>query len=241
MTAVLLRDPPTLLAPLPAAPNAGPRLLAGPPLVNGAKGFAEHWERLGRRPSGGAWLLDVLERSGLRGRGGAWFSTSRKWRSVAASAAGRGAVVVVNASEGEPLSAKDRTLIEHRPHLVLDGALLAAETIGADEVLIYLARSSRAATHALREALRARRGAGLRDVPVRLIHTAHRYVAGESSAVVRRANGGPAKPGFAPPHPSENGVAGSRLVMRSRIWARMRVLRLPASIDFSVESMVRAF
>jgi NADH:ubiquinone oxidoreductase subunit F (NADH-binding) len=208
VSAVLLQDPPTVEALMPATDSATPRLLAGTPLAAGAEQFDEHRERLGRRPRGGEWMFDVLERSGLRGRGGAWFSTSRKWRGAARAAAGQGAVVVVNASEGEPLSAKDKTLVEHRPHLVLDGALLAAETVGAGEVVIYLSRPSRAATRALHQALRARRRAGLRDVPVHLMHTAHRYVAGESSAVVRRANGGPAKPGFAPPHPLESGIGG---------------------------------
>ena len=164
--------------------------------------------RIGRRPLGSAWLVDTLERSGLRGRGGAWFPTSLKWRGVARAAAQQAAVVVVNASEGEPLSAKDRTLMQLRPHVIVDGALIAAETVGADEVLIYFSRPSRHATHALRHALRERRDAGLHELPVRVLHTAHRYVAGESSAVVRRANGGPAKPSFAPPHPSQAGVDG---------------------------------
>jgi NADH:ubiquinone oxidoreductase subunit F (NADH-binding) len=117
-------------------------------------------------------------------------------------------VVVVNASEGEPLSAKDRTLVAFRPHLVLDGAALAAETVGAEEVVIYLSRESRAAADALRRARRERRRAGLRERPVHLVRTAHRYVAGESSAVTRRLDGGPAKPRFTPPHPSDSGVRG---------------------------------
>ena len=204
-----LRDPAESTAPrrLPTRPTP-PRLLAGPLLADGAECFASHRTRLGRRPVGGAWLLDVIDRSGLRGRGGAWFPTGRKWRAVARAATERPAILVVNASEGEPLSSKDRTLVEHRPHLVIDGALIAAESVGADEVLIYLSRPSRQATQALRHGLRERRRAGLRELPVHLVHTAHRYVAGESSAVVRRAGGGVAKPTFSPPHPSEIGVDG---------------------------------
>jgi NADH:ubiquinone oxidoreductase subunit F (NADH-binding) len=153
-------------------------------------------------------MVDVLEQSGLRGRGGAWFPTARKWRGVARLGEEVPAIVVVNASEGEPLSAKDRTLIAHRPHLVIDGALIAAESVGADEVVVYLSRPARQAAGVIRHALRQRREARLRELPIHLVHTAHRYVAGESSAVVRRVNGGPAKPGFAPPHPSESGVDG---------------------------------
>lgn len=189
--------------------TGGPRLLAGPALDMGPETLAEHCARLGRRPGGGDWLIDVIERSGLRGRGGAWFPTHRKWRAVTRMAAERGpSVVAVNVSEGEPLSAKDRLLAERRPHLLIDGALMAAESVGAPDVVIYLSRSSRQATRELRRALAERRRDGTRGVRVRLVHTAHRYVAGESSAVVRRVSGGPAKPSFSPPHPSERGVFG---------------------------------
>jgi len=200
--------------PMPAdepleEPDSCPRLLAGPSIDRGAERFADHERRLGRRPIGGEWLLDVMQRSGLRGRGGAWFPTHRKWRGVARAAQQRGpATVVVNASEGEPLSAKDRMLVEHRPHLLLDGAMIAAETVGADAVVIYLSRPARSATRSLQHALAERRPRGSRDLPVRLVTTKHRYVAGESSSVVRRIGGGPSKPSFAPPHPSERGVLG---------------------------------
>ena len=189
-------------------PMAAPRLLAGTPLEDGAETYWQHVARLGRRPAGSAALIDEIERSGLRGRGGAWFPTARKWRAVANAARDQRPVVVANASEGEPLAAKDRTLLEHRPHLVIDGALTAAESIGAGEVVIYVSRAARPAQHAVRHALRERHRAGCRELPVRVVETPDRYIAGESSAVVRRVNGGPAKPDFSPPHPSERGVDG---------------------------------
>ena len=207
MTSSLLPEHAAGIDAVPAlTPMASPRLLAGSPLANGAEPFALHTARLGRRPAGGAWLLDELERSGLRGRGGAWFPTALKWRGVARAALQRRAIVVINASEGEPLSAKDRALLEHRPHLVIDGGITAAESVGAGEVIIYISRTAGASTRAIRHALRERRRAGLRELPVHVVAAPHRYVAGESSAAVRRVNGGPAKPGFAPPHPSERGV-----------------------------------
>ena len=195
--------------PLRVERAGGARLLAGPSFDLGAEPIAEHRRRLGRRPVGGEWLLDVVERSGLRGHGGAWFPTHRKWRGVRRLALERGpSVVVVNASEGEPLSAKDRFLAEHRPHLLIDGALIAAESVGADDVVIYLSRASRRANRSLRSALAERGREDRRSTHVRIVHTQHRYVAGESSAVVRRINGGPAKPSYSPPHPSERGVLG---------------------------------
>jgi NADH:ubiquinone oxidoreductase subunit F (NADH-binding) len=114
----------------------------------------------------------------------------------------------VNASEGEPLSAKDRTLLTLRPHLVLDGAALAADTLAADEIVLYLSRGSRATRQVVRQAAKERRRAHLSEPPIRIVETAHRYIAGESSAVVQRISGGPAKPRFTPPHPSDKGVNG---------------------------------
>ncbi len=181
------------------------RLLGGPHLASGRESFADHRVRLGPRPEGGRWLLETVAASGLRGRGGAGFPVARKWQAVASRAASR-PVLVVNASEGEPLSAKDRTLVTLRPHLVLDGAFLAAETIGAEDVVVYLSKPFRSAVDAVGRALRERSRAGLREIDVRVVRTAHRYVSGESSAVVQRVGGGPAKPRFTPPHPSERGV-----------------------------------
>jgi NADH:ubiquinone oxidoreductase subunit F (NADH-binding) len=75
-------------------------------------------------------LIEEVERSGLTGRGGAAFPTARK---LAAVAAGRDPVVVANGTEGEPASAKDKILLARSPHLVLDGAVLAAELVGAGQ------------------------------------------------------------------------------------------------------------
>src|SRR5690349_21447022 len=96
------------------------RLLAGPPAAAGPESLLEHGARLGALPAGrdAAAVIPVLEASGLLGRGGAGFPVGRKWRSVAGATGGR-PVVLVNGAEGEPLSAKDRTLLALRPHLVI--------------------------------------------------------------------------------------------------------------------------
>ena len=114
-------------------PDHLPRLLpAG--LSDGPTGLAGHLARYGPPPSSGLdrrrrkGLLEEVGRSGLTGRGGAGFPTARK---LAAVAAGHAPVVVANGTEGEPASAKDKVLLARSPHLVLDGAVLAAEIVGA--------------------------------------------------------------------------------------------------------------
>jgi len=186
-------------------PGVGTRLLAGRPFASGPEGIEDHERRLGRRPLGGAAVTDTLARSGLRGRGGAWFPTHRKWAAVAASSRGN-AVVVINGSEGEPLSSKDRTLLTFRPHVVLDGAALAAETLGATDVVLYLSRGFEQTEAALEQALKERARASVRERPVRIVRTAHRYIAGESSAVINRVSGGSSKPRFSLVRAAEKGV-----------------------------------
>src|SRR3982074_1534848 len=133
------------------------RLLSGP-AGPGAESLPAHLMRFGRRPPGGSCLVDVLRPGNLRGRGGAAFPTGRKWRSVAAGANGD-PVVVVNLAEGEPASLKDRTLGALRPHLILDGAALAVESVGASRAVVYVGRAHAAARDALRFAARERRRA----------------------------------------------------------------------------------
>src|ERR1700680_3991375 len=186
-------------------PAVGTRLMAGPPPTAGFERIDDHQRRLGPRPAGGAVLLDVVAQSGLRGRGGAWFPTWRKWAAVAKSSDGH-SVVVVNASEGEPLSAKDRTLISLRPHLVLDGAVLAAASLGADDIVLYLSRGAASTEKTLQRAIKERGRSGRPEPPIRIVRTSHRYIAGESSAVINRVSGGPSKPKFSVQRSSEKGV-----------------------------------
>ena len=82
-------------------------------------------------------VIDELAASGLRGRGGAGFPTGRKWATVADNLSPvEPATVVVNAAEGEPGSFKDRAIVRADPYRVVEGALIAAFTVGADHVII---------------------------------------------------------------------------------------------------------
>jgi NADH:ubiquinone oxidoreductase subunit F (NADH-binding) len=198
-------------APSPRhGPDGLPRLLAGY-RPDGTMGLDEHLHTYGPPPwrgrsRRGGPLINSIEAAGLRGRGGAAFPTGRKMRTVAQQ---RGRpVVVINGSEGEALSAKDRLLLTNLPHLVLDGGVLAAEAVGADEVIVGVDRGARRAIANITRAIEARRAARLDPLQLRLVGLPTRYVAGEETALVSFINGGLAKPTFTPPRPFEKGVGG---------------------------------
>jgi len=185
-------------------PGGLPRLLPSPP----APALAAHVERFGPMPAGGAGLVAEVARSGLRGRGGSGFPTGRKLEAVVGAAGRRRPFVVANGTEGEPASAKDKTLLVHAPHLVLDGAVLCAGAVGATEVVLCVERTRPAVLRAAETALAERRAAGVDPVPVTLRATPGQYVAGEESALIHWLNGGEAKPTIKPPLPFERGVGG---------------------------------
>ncbi|WP_327295344.1 MULTISPECIES: NADH-ubiquinone oxidoreductase-F iron-sulfur binding region domain-containing protein [unclassified Streptomyces] len=162
-------------------------------------------------------LLEQIAAVGLRGRGGAGFPAAVKLRTVRHSPGP--AVVVANGEEGEPGSVKDRWLLRHRTHLVLDGVRLVAAMAGAGRGFVYL--SDALAERAVRQALTERPSSLRIDV----VRTRHTYVAGEETAVVRRIGGGPALPTAKPPRPFERGVGGvPTLVANVETLARIAVL-----------------
>ena len=181
-------------------------LLAGPDLRAGGERWAAHVARVGALPAVDSRLTGLLGAAGLRGRGGAGFPAAVKWEAVARRARGGGAVVVANGAEGEPLSGKDRLLMGSRPHLVLDGALLAATAVGADRIVLYVGAEHGPAMAAMRGALAERPEPAARRVEV--VGAPTGYVSGEESAAVRCIDGGPALPRDVPPRPFERGVAG---------------------------------
>ncbi len=187
------------------------RILAGPPPDAGAESLRDHESRIGPRPSGDG-LIPVIGASGLLGRGGAGFPVGRKWATVAERGEGR-AVVLANGAEGEPLSAKDRAIMAMRPHLVLDGAELAADAVGAERIILYVGGEHHAAINAIERAIDERAASGSRrgareGVPLELVAAPHTYVAGEELAAVHYLEAGDARPTSVPPRPYERGVDG---------------------------------
>ena len=191
-----------------------PRLLAG---VNADRpaSFGDHVARHGLLPTGHrSDLIGAVEASGLRGRGGAGFPTAKKLRAVA-DRPGK-PVVLVNATEGEPVSGKDSVLLRYAPHLVLDGACAVANALGAREVLVAVAETAMRDRAALGDAIRAREGASADGrIAIRLATTPEGFVVGEETALVNHLNGGPAKPTFKPPLPFERGVGDAPTLVQN--------------------------
>jgi NADH:ubiquinone oxidoreductase subunit F (NADH-binding) len=195
-------------APVPAGL---PRLLAGL-RSDGPVSLDRHLARLGPLPR--VDLIAAVEASGLRGRGGASFPTGRKLRTVAAQR--RRPVVVVNATEAEPVSGKDKVLLGYAPHLVLDGAAAVAGALGAREAIVAVNERATVEGAAVARALeeRARRGGDGR-IRFRLATIPARFVAGEETALVAVLNGGGPKPTFKPPLPFERGVRGAPTLVQN--------------------------
>src|SRR3954469_531612 len=160
-------------------------------------------------------LLGEVESGGMVGRGGAAFPLGLKLRAVRDN--GRvagGAVVIANGEEGEPASFKDRWLLRHRPHLVLDGLRLAAAIVSADRAYVYVSDPDSA--RSIQAALGEFEPATLGGVSIDVWSVEPGYVAGEETAAVRAINGGPAKPTDKPPRPFEVGV-GERPTLISNV------------------------
>ncbi len=175
-------------AVLGTGPSGSARLLPAQSVTS----WTDHRQLFGPvLPTSGTALGDMIQASALRGRGGAGFPTATKIGAVARAAGRiRRAVVVANCCEGDPTSRKDRVLLLHAPHLVIDGALVAAAAVGADRVIFAVHQGSRA-KNVLVRALAER---GAESGAAEVIEVPNRFVASEASALVRFLNTRDARP-----------------------------------------------
>jgi NADH:ubiquinone oxidoreductase subunit F (NADH-binding)/ferredoxin len=166
-------------------------------------------------------LVGLAERISLRGRGGAGFPFGRKVRAVVESAQRRrsGTVVVVNATEGEPASWKDKVLLTRAPHLVLDGAALAARALGADGIVVGVADDGVGEESMIR-ALAERN----MPAPTQLVTMPHRFISGEGGALVRGINGEVPIPPGRKSRASDSGVGGlPTLLSNAETYAQLAI------------------
>src|SRR5215475_4324153 len=176
--------------------------------------FAEYCAGGGYSPIERDILQEVIG-SGLQGRGGAGFPVGKKW-TIAREAPAEERYVVCNAGEDEPGSFKDRVLIEHRPHLVLEGMILAARAIKASEAFLYLNETYTVCHNRFDQAIREAAAAGYLNGLKLTIHRAPTvYVAGEDSAVLEVLEGKEPKPRQKPPYPATAGLFGKPTIVNN--------------------------
>jgi NADH:ubiquinone oxidoreductase subunit F (NADH-binding)/ferredoxin len=169
-------------------------------------------------------LIDMAKQVDLRGRGGAAFPVHRKLTAVAESVRQRKRrpIVVINATEGEPGSAKDRMLLLRSPFLVLVGALAAARALNATKIIVGVTRGSvaRSVSQAAAEEADLRRLVHVVQVP-------ERFVSGEAGALVNAVNGKAALPPGRKTHASDTGVDDRpTLLSNAETFAQLAVLAM---------------
>jgi NADH:ubiquinone oxidoreductase subunit F (NADH-binding) len=146
-------------------------------------------------------LVRAIGAAGLRGRGGAGFPTGEKWRTVAANRSSElPTTVVVNGAEGEPGSFKDRTILRTNPFAVLEGALIAARAVGADEVVVAVKHRFTRERQLLDDVIGQMKDAGWSDgVRIDVATGPSEYLLGEETALLEVLDGRPPFPRVAPP------------------------------------------
>ncbi|MAQ86311.1 NADH-quinone oxidoreductase subunit NuoF [Psychromarinibacter halotolerans] len=177
-----------------------------------------HWDgTAGIIQKGRDWIIDQVKASGLRGRGGAGFPTGLKWSFMPKESDGRPAYLVINADESEPATCKDREIMRHDPHTLVEGALIASFAMGANAAYIYIRGEYIREREALQAAIDEAYEAGLLggnaagsgwDFDLYLHHGAGAYICGEETALLESLEGRKGMPRMKPPFPAGAGLYG---------------------------------
>ena len=163
------------------------------------------------------WVIEEVKASGLRGRGGAGFPTGLKWSFMPKESDGRPHYLVVNADESEPGTCKDRDIMRHEPHKLLEGCLLAGFAMGAHACYIYVRGEFIREREALQRAVDEAYEAGLLgkdaagsgwDYDIYVHHGAGAYICGEETALIESLEGKKGQPRLKPPFPANMGLYG---------------------------------
>jgi len=163
------------------------------------------------------WIIEEMKKSGLRGRGGAGFPTGLKWSFMPKESDGRPHYLVVNADESEPGTCKDREIMRHDPHTLIEGCLIASFAMGAHAAYIYIRGEYIREREALQAAIDEAYDAGLLganaaksgwDFDLYLHHGAGAYICGEETALLESLEGKKGMPRMKPPFPAGAGLYG---------------------------------
>ncbi len=163
------------------------------------------------------WITEEVKTSGLRGRGGAGFPTGLKWSFMPKVSDGRPHYLLVNADESEPGTCKDREILRHDPHLLIEGALLAARGMDAHLAFIYVRGEFMRERQRLEAAVEQAYDAKLIgknnihgwDFDIIVHHGAGAYICGEETAMMESIEGKKGQPRLKPPFPAGMGIYGN--------------------------------
>ncbi len=162
-------------------------------------------------------IVDEVRKSGLRGRGGAGFVTGLKWSFMPKEVGTRPHYLVVNADEGEPGTCKDREILRHEPHKLIEGSLIAGVAMGAHACYVYIRGEFYRETEALQRAIDEAYAAGLIgkdaagsgwDFDMYIHRGAGAYICGEETALLESIEGRKGQPRLKPPFPANVGLWG---------------------------------
>ena len=162
-------------------------------------------------------IIEQVKASGLRGRGGAGFPTGLKWSFMPKQSDGRPSYLVVNADESEPGTCKDREIMRHDPHTLIEGCLIASFAMNANACYIYIRGEYIREREALQAAIDECYDAGLLgknaaksgwDFDLYLHHGAGAYICGEETALLESLEGKKGMPRMKPPFPAGSGLYG---------------------------------
>ncbi|UVC11228.1 NADH-quinone oxidoreductase subunit NuoF [Rhizobium sp. TH2] len=176
-----------------------------------------HWDNTkGLLEKGRDWIVNEVKASGLRGRGGAGFPTGLKWSFMPKENDGRPHYLVVNADESEPGTCKDRDIMRHDPHTLIEGCVVASFAMAAHVAYIYVRGEFIREREALQAAIDECYEAGLLgknnklgyDIDIFVHHGAGAYICGEETALLESLEGKKGQPRLKPPFPANMGLYG---------------------------------
>jgi NADH-quinone oxidoreductase subunit F len=185
-------------------------------------------------------IVAQVKESGMRGRGGAGFLTGLKWSFMPKVSDGRPHYLVVNADEGEPGTCKDRDIMRHEPHKLLEGCLIGGFAMGANTAYIYIRGEFHDEGDRLEAAIEEARAAGLLgrnacgsgwDFDIFVHRGAGAYICGEETALIESLEGRKGQPRLKPPFPANTGLYGCPTTVNNveTIAAIPEILRRGAS------------
>ncbi len=175
-------------------------------------------------------IIKEIKNSGLRGRGGAGFPTGLKWE-ICKNSKGNPKYIICNADEGDPGAYMDRSIVESDPHAVIEGMLIGAKAIGAQEGFVYIRSEYPLAIHRLEIAIEQAREYGLLgkdildkgfDFDLQIKQGAGAFVCGEETSLIHSIEGISPEPSQRPPFPAESGLWGQPTNINNvQTWANV--------------------